>query len=205
MEITSIYSVPFWQTEYPKFEEEKQIILDTCRRYRQKNPISEYRSNVAGYQSPKFLHSQEELKGLFEYICYAANKASEDLNFIERNIFITGSWVNINDTRQAMNTSNVHGDVFSGTLYVKCPEGSGKFLITNPGINMMLMGCDLCRDKNEFTGETVKIKPEEGKIFIWPSYIPHSVETNNHDEERISISFNIIALPLKDNLRLKGN
>lgn len=204
MEITPIYSVPFWQTNYPKFEEQKEIIINACRRYRQENPISEYKSNVAGYQSPKFLHGKEELREFFEYICQIANQASEDLNFIERNIFITGSWVNINDTRQAMNNSHVHGDVFSGVFYVKCPEESGKFLITNPGINMMWMGCDLSRDKNEFTGETVKMEPEEGKIFLWPSYVPHSVETNNHDDERISISFNIIALPTEENLKFKG-
>ena len=39
------------------------------------------------------------------------------------------------------------------------------------------------------------IEPEEGSILFFPSYLPHSVTTNNHDEERISISFNVIALP----------
>ena len=49
--------------------------------------------------------------------------------------------------------------------------------------------------KNQFTGESIRIEPLEGNIILFPSYLPHSVETNNHDEERISISFNIIALP----------
>ena len=51
----------------------------------------------------------------------------------------------------------------------------------------------LCTD---FTKEPViRIEPVEGNIILFPSYLPHSVETNNHDEERISISFNLIALP----------
>ena len=33
------------------------------------------------------------------------------------------------------------------------------------------------------------------KIYHFISGLLHSVETNNHDEERISISFNLIALP----------
>ncbi|NBW70846.1 MAG: hypothetical protein EBR32_05505, partial [Bacteroidetes bacterium] len=41
----------------------------------------------------------------------------------------------------------------------------------------------------------IKIEPEEGSIVIFPSYLPHLVEPNNHDDERISISFNVIALP----------
>jgi hypothetical protein len=49
--------------------------------------------------------------------------------------------------------------------------------------------------KNQYTGESIKISPVEGNLMIWPSYLPHSVETNNHDDERISISFNIVVLP----------
>jgi ectoine hydroxylase-related dioxygenase (phytanoyl-CoA dioxygenase family) len=42
----------------------------------------------------------------------------------------------------------------------------------------------------------LKIEPEEGSLIIFPSYLPHSVEPNKHDEERISISFNVLALPV---------
>ena len=59
----------------------------------------------------------------------------------------------------------------------------------------MWKGCNLSNQKNQFTGESIRIEPVEGNIILFPSYIPHSVETNDHDEERISISFNIIALP----------
>ena len=41
----------------------------------------------------------------------------------------------------------------------------------------------------------MRIEPEEGSIILFPSYIPHSVETNSHDDERISISFNLMVLP----------
>lgn len=195
MTLIPIYSIPIWKTEYPKFEEQKDIILDACKRYRQENPESNRKSNVGGYQSPKFLHSKEELAPLFNYIAALAIYASKDLNFVNIDVFITNSWVNYNDSRQAMNAQHVHGDVFSGVFYLKVPKESGKLCITNSGINLMWLGCNLADEKNEFTAESVKIEPEEGQIIIWPSYIPHSVETNNHDEERISISFNIIALP----------
>lgn len=166
MNLMPIYSTPIWQAEYPEFEEQKEIILDACKRYKQENPISENKSNVGGYQSPKFLHSKEELAPLFNYISSLANYAAEDLNFIERDIFITSSWVNCNDSRQAMNAQHVHGDVFSGVFYLKAPEGSGKLCISNPGINLMWRGCDLTSEKNQFTAESVKIEPEEGQILL---------------------------------------
>ena len=44
---------------------------------------------------------------------------------------------------------------------------------------------------NEFSTNILKIKPEEGKLLLFPSYLHHSVEENLSDEDRIAISFNL--------------
>jgi ectoine hydroxylase-related dioxygenase (phytanoyl-CoA dioxygenase family) len=44
---------------------------------------------------------------------------------------------------------------------------------------------------NDLSSDTVKIKPEEGKLLIFPSYIHHAVEENLSDQDRVVISFNI--------------
>jgi uncharacterized protein (TIGR02466 family) len=191
-----IYSVPLWQSEYPEFDEHKEIFLNAIKTFKEENPTKEIpRSNVAGYQSPETLHHVAELRPLFEYICQMAFRAAADLDFIECDIALTSAWLNVNDSRQCMNSEHVHGDVFSGVFYLQAPEGSGKLSLVNPGINRMWDGCKLVNQKNQFTGESIRIEPVEGNIILFPSYLPHSVETNNHDEERISISFNVIALP----------
>ena len=191
-----IYSVPLWQSEYPDFEEHKEIFLNVIKTYKEQNLTKETpRSNIAGYQSPSTLHHVPELAPIFEHICQMAFRAVADLDFVDCDIALTEAWLNINDSRQCMNVEHVHGDVFSGVFYLKVPEGSGKLGISNPGINRMWSGCNLASQKNQFTGEHIRIDPVEGNIILFPSYIPHFVETNNHDDERISISFNIIALP----------
>jgi uncharacterized protein (TIGR02466 family) len=124
-----------------------------------------------------------------------AFKAVSDLDFIDCDIALTEAWLNVNDSRQCMNREHVHGDVFSGVFYLHVPEKSGKLILQNHGINKMWDGCKLAQQKNQFTGESISVEPVEGNILLFPSYLPHSVETNNHDEERISISFNLIALP----------
>jgi uncharacterized protein (TIGR02466 family) len=194
MNLMPIYSVPIWQTEYPEFEDHQKIFLNAIKNYKKKNP-SISKSNISGYHSPETLHTVEEFRPLFEYICQFGLKASIDLDFIECDVAITSAWVNINDSRQCMNSDHIHGDVFSGVFYLKAPEESGKLVLQNPAINRMWSGCSLASQKNQFTGESIRIEPIEGDIILFPSYLPHSVETNNHDEERISISFNIIALP----------
>jgi uncharacterized protein (TIGR02466 family) len=183
-----------WNSEYPEFEEHKEIFLNTIRTYKEQNP-SVQKSNITGYQSPDTLQGVPELRPLFEYICQLGFKAVADLDFIDCDIALTSAWLNINDSRQCMNSEHVHGDVFSGTFYLQAPDESGKLVLQNPAINRMWKGCALTSHKNQFTGESIKIEPVEGNILLFPSYLPHSVETNNHDEERISISFNLIALP----------
>ena len=191
-----IYSVPLWQSEYPDFEEHKEVFLTAVKEYKEQNPTKETpRSNIAGYQSPDTLQGVEDLRPLFEYICQMGFKAVADLDFIDCDIALTEAWLNINDSRQCMNSEHVHGDIFSGVFYLSAPEGSGKLSLSNPGINRIWNGCRLAHQKNQFTAESIKIEPVEGNIILFPSYLPHAVETNDHDEERISISFNLIALP----------
>ena len=45
--------------------------------------------------------------------------------------------------------------------------------------------------KKLFITPTVEIQPLEGVIVLFPSDLTHSVQKNNSDEDRISVSFNI--------------
>lgn len=199
MNFLTLHSVGVWRTEYPEFELHKEEILNSVRQYKEENPISINTTNISGYQSPKFLHTKENLNPLFNYIASLANKACDELNFCDREIYITSSWVNFNDSRQCMISEHTHNDTFSGVFYLKCPSGSGNLCFPNTSMNTLWMGLELCEEKNELSVEKVKVDPIEGDIFLWPSYIPHSVETNDHDEERISISFNIIVFKKNNN------
>jgi|TARA_B100000085_G_scaffold164890_1_gene149910 uncharacterized protein (TIGR02466 family) len=196
MDLIPIYSIPLWQSEYPEFEEHKKIFLAAVKEYKKQTPTREpSASNVAGYQSPNTLHHVDELRPLFEYICQMGFKACADMDFIDCDVALTSAWLNVNDSRQCMNAEHVHGDVFSGVFYLSAPQESGKLCVVNPGLNRMWAGIPLVSQKNQFTGEKIKLEPEDGNIILFPSFLPHSVETNNHDEERISISFNLIVLP----------
>lgn len=195
MELSPIFSIPVWMSVFPDFEQHKESFLTCVRNFREQNPEGIQKTNIAGYQSPFTLQSEQELRPLFQYVCEMAMQAVIDLNFVDNNIFLTQAWVNFNDSRECMNSEHIHGEVLSGVFYLKCPEKSGKFVLSNPGMNRLWSGCQLAKEKNSFTGEMMRIEPEEGSIILFPSYIPHSVETNSHDDERISISFNMIVLP----------
>ena len=44
----------------------------------------------------------------------------------------------------------------------------------------------------EFNSKIEKLEIEEGDLLIFPAYLPHGVEENKSNEDRIVISFNII-------------
>jgi len=49
MDLMKIYSVPFWQSEYPDFEEHQEFFLETIRKYKEENTSE----NDCGYKSQK--------------------------------------------------------------------------------------------------------------------------------------------------------
>ena len=194
MDFISTYSIPIWKSTFPTFKIQKNDFLDIIYKQKELND-STYKHNIFGYRSFEYLHTIKELDTLFSYIFKMAVQACRDINLVECDLMFTTSWFVINYSKKCMVTEHVHGDLFSGVFYLKTPKDSGRLVIQNPGINRSWKGCSLTSEKNQFTAENIHIKPMEGDIIMFPSYIPHSVETNNHDEERISISFNLGGIP----------
>jgi ectoine hydroxylase-related dioxygenase (phytanoyl-CoA dioxygenase family) len=55
----------------------------------------------------------------------------------------------------------------------------------------------------ELTAENtdqVVVSVKNGTLLVFPSYLQHSVDTNMSEEERISISFNIMFSSFTENL-----
>jgi uncharacterized protein (TIGR02466 family) len=78
----------------------------------------------------------------------------------------------------------------SGGMYLKCPKDSGRLLLKDPRPAVYFNNSLI---KN--AGEEIVIQPEEGLIVFFPGFLEHSVEQNNSNQTRISISFNINLTP----------
>lgn len=196
MNILQVFSTPVWDSSLPDFENLKDSFLNCVTSYREKHPEGVKKSNLGGgYQSPMKLTNEPEMAPLFEFVCQMGRKASMDLQFVDVDVYVTAAWVNFNDSRSCVNYDHVHQDTFSGVFYLQIPEKSGKLVLSNPGLNSLWQGCMLTDKKNKFNADKIRIDPQEGRVFIWPSYLPHGVEPNDHDESRISVSFNLICIP----------
>ena len=73
---------------------------------------------------------------------------------------------------------HAHLSTLSGVLYLQAEEGSGDLYFRKEGI----------KDLN--------LRPEVGKMVIFPPFLRHGVHSNNSSRDRISFAFNLFPFPL---------
>lgn len=91
-------------------------------------------------------------------------------------------WANFN----GFNNSNVvhaHGGAnLSGVFYVKTPEDCGDIIFVR--------GSDNAANIHTNDHISFRVRPTEGRLYVFPSYLLHFVEANLSQESRISIALN---------------
>jgi len=143
------------------------------------------KSNRGGWQSDLY-----KPEGEFEPLVKEITEFCKHLPLDIKQIHIPQLWVNVNK-KGDWNTIHQHGTYnLAGTYYVKVPKNSGRIVFRDPrpsAISNLFM-------VNRFDkGELKNVNLMEGLLMIWPSYLDHFVEPSQTDEERISISFDILA------------
>ncbi len=93
-------------------------------------------------------------------------------------------WANVNEPG-SRNTIHAHKlSQFSAVYYLQA-SGTGMLKFSNPANTM-----SDCNASSPFTAD-VAINPVEGDLILWPSWMPHEVETNFSNRQRINLAFDI--------------
>jgi uncharacterized protein (TIGR02466 family) len=94
-------------------------------------------------------------------------------------------WTNINQPG-SRNTIHSHKSaIFSGVYYIQGTD-TGALRIINPA-NML----GECNSLSPFTRDFY-YDPKDKDLILWPSWLPHEVELNNSNRERINIAYDVI-------------
>lgn len=195
MNLHDLYCTSLWEDEYSEFDTLKEEFLSCIQNHIDEISKNQSLNDVRGFQSEPSLTKIKTFYPLFEYVSRLAISACQELNFVESEIHITSSWYNLQANRSHFFPKQSHKETFTGILFLKVPENSGKLVLENLGINSLWQGLNLVHAKSKYTSQFINIKPTEGHIFMWPSYVPYSIESNLHDNQTIAIMFNILALP----------
>ncbi|MAI03857.1 MAG: hypothetical protein CMQ75_04975 [Gammaproteobacteria bacterium] len=162
----------------------KSLALDTMKK--DKGVV---KSNRNGWQSDGMDPGKHhEFGKLMDSITHKVNTASHQVGMGQVNL--SNVWINVNG-KGGYNQMHTHiRSMFSGVYYVSAKHGQGGFYFErNDGAEHFIKNpdADCLTPFNVYSW----VHPSEtGKLIIFPSWLKHSVEPNDIDEYRISISFN---------------
>tara|TARA_B100001113_G_C20894949_1_gene528723 strand:- start:62 stop:655 length:594 start_codon:yes stop_codon:yes gene_type:complete len=186
-----IFPVPLHQFDVNGFDRIQDKLIDYAYCLKRKDLKGRIASNSDGWQSNSFsITNQNDELHNFLMSCVTT------LPFIkkEKNI-LSSAWVNINPTGGCNKRHNHPNCDLAGVLWVKCPQNCGEIIFYNP--NNFEISNTLYAYDDQFkvnTGVQARhiVTPIEGKILIFPSHLDHEVEKNKSNQDRISVSFNIV-------------
>ena len=191
-DLNLVFSTPIWTMLIDDYESINAEMLDYIKSLQVEDPKGEFKSNVFGWHSKPFDLKHASVLNFFNKIQKNLNKAIIDLgwNNPANEFKITSSWSIINK-KGSSNNRHIHSDNYiSAAYYVKAPEGCGDINFYDPR-EAKVIRKPKGIDGNSLSADVVNIKPKEGILVLFPSYLYHSVEENMSDNERIVISFNL--------------
>ena len=176
-------------------EEIKALLLDEIRDLR-KQDQGVIRSNWSGWHSESDLFQLNTpgmvkvQTAIVEAVQSVTTQLVQGFDWANNQIQAEG-WVNVLGT-SGMNTPHDHPAwVWSGCYYLNLPQtdnefsGSIEFMDVRTGIRTLTLDGASC-----FEGK-FRVKPEEGMLLIFPSYLRHWGYPNDSMDERVTIAFNL--------------
>lgn len=145
-------------------------------------------SNYGGYQSqdlPKGVNPQVDR--LVDYIDSEINTCAKQVGLAPLEIY--NIWLNINPPGAYNQLHNHVGSVLSGCYYVDATPEQGNIQFERSD-NAECYIPEKVETETYFTSTRATYAAKTGALYIFPSWIKHSVQGNRSKTDRISIAFN---------------
>ncbi len=156
--------------------------------------VTKHYSNEGGNHSEFFDLTTPVLKPLCTDILNIGKQFCDEIG-TERVTHIQNMW-SIKNKHGDYNREHIHpNSFFSGVFYPgdEYPDDIGDLSLIHPGFKEMNYDWDFKqKNYNEYNSLVMNIKPERGRLMIFPSYVAHFVYINrNKNIDRLVISFNL--------------
>ena len=157
-----------------------------------KNDTGVKKTNVNGWHSQTDMNHKKEYEPLIKELFQMQNEIIQE-EYLDMDPKLGNMWANINPPG-GMNMPHLHPNaLFSGVYYIKTPLNSGRLKVIDPrpGVQTMMPIRKPGNPGKDFWRE-IHMEAVPGRIIMFPAWLWHSVEPNQSQESRISVSFNFI-------------
>ena len=141
------------------------------------------------WQSRHRLHTEPALAHFVFHIRETVERVLGFLKIGNVAFEITGCWANIAAPGAALRMHNHPNNFLSGVYYVQAHPGADTINFHDPRPQTAIVRPPV----TELTGyntDQVVVQVEEGTLLAFPAWLIHSVDANESDRLRISVSFN---------------
>ncbi len=158
-------------------------------RWSQKNYIGGYTS----YNSICNLHKRSSSFAKLEQLVnkkVSQLEKSLEWDLMDGKLEMTSCWVNVMPP-MAHHSFHLHPlSAISGTFYLQVPRGSGSLKLEDPRSGLLMGSPPKKANAKKAHQPIFEIKPKEGHVVLFESWLRHEVPANTSEEPRVSISFN---------------
>lgn len=143
--------------------------------------------------TPDDLHNRESFSKLKDIILAEVELVFENIGLLYDDFYISCMWANISKSKNR-HALHLHANsYFSGVLYLDAPASPGNIGFKDPRAASEMLSFDY-KPGSMFKERTIEIEPKTGRMLIFPSWLYHGTRPGNFndDENRISLSFNIL-------------
>jgi uncharacterized protein (TIGR02466 family) len=190
MSYQGLFPIPLWHFNLNLDNIEIEEIKNYCIQLKNKTPGRLY-TNVGGWQSEDIIKRNITNTPLYIVFCKIVPILQECMQDLGSShyLHVDNAWVNIND-KTNWNRPHTHdGSLLSGVFYLTDNNSDIEF-IKDPDINTYFQENIFSKRDTELSFRSFRYTPIKGELYIFPSWLRHSVHPSESNSERVSISFN---------------
>ena len=141
-------------------------------------------------QTRNDLQNLPEFEELVAFMRQATKGVLDFLQLEYGDFQITGCWANVQEKGAPEHGGHSHPNNFlSGVYYVQVQEGGNVITFQDPRPQVYIMAPKR-KQFTEHNSRDVHLTVRTGSLIVFPAWLIHSVQPNESETDRISISFN---------------
>lgn len=191
------FPTPIFQHDVLGFSDQNEKLLAYAKRLQAEDSQGILKSNQGGgwHSSHELdLRDAPEISDIKKVIMDATKLVVDGMGFDGLRLALASMWF-IVSPRGASNVRHNHPRAFlSGVYYVRAPAGSSPIRFYDPRSTKLFVQPPGNYRPTPYTSDSVIYETAESRLLIFPGWLDHSVGPHEADGERVSLSFNFMAL-----------
>lgn len=154
------------------------------------NKISENPKQNSFHTGVEGVLQKEEYETLKDVVIKSIRFINDTYFKYKTNFIISKSWVAWASSKSSCTTHRHHNCFLSGVVYIKAKEECGDIEFEN--FNHRDISVEPRHKDTLYNVERFWVTPTPGLLLLFPSNMYHKVHENNSNEDRISVSFDVM-------------